>query len=469
MMIESGTALRDTRESIGLSQAKLAEITGIPQYILSAFELGKSELDTLQIRQLKSALNDKSLVTKAVKRKKRYQAHAYSPVIHDATRVTRQIQTPQNAEYVSYITSLHSQKAEKKYRALSLFSGCGGLSLGFSWAGFEIKGFLEIDQGLREIYAKNFPASKEIGADITDITDDQILDLKKKTGDIDIIIGGPPCQGFSLSGKRDVNDPRNTLFLHYLRFVDVYRPKIAVMENVRLLTSMKSHKGNFVKDDIKSEFKRRGYSVEMFDVNAKDYGVPQHRERVFFIAIREDTGIRPCFPEATHGDDNGRGLFSNTKPCLTFADACSDLPYLESGESSNDPFHEAVSHPQHVIDWLWDVREGYSAHENEDPKKRPPSGYNTTYKRQVWREPAATIQTTFGMISGCRNVHPIATRSLTVREAARLQSFPDDYKFSETLGTTRTGIGNAVPPLLAYVIASNLISKVLNLIKISSL
>src|SRR4051812_14910211 len=120
-------------------------------------------------------------------------------------------------------------------------------------------------------------------------------------------------------------------------------------------------------------------------------------------------------------------MFSQLPPFRTFGDAVSDLAYLESGERSEDPLHEAVRHPQHVIDWLWDVPQGKSAHDNEDAAKRPPSGYNTTYKRQVWDEPASTVQTTFGMISGCRNVHPIATRSLTVREAARIQSFPDSY------------------------------------------
>jgi len=220
---------------------------------------------------------------------------------------------------------------------------------------------------------------------------------------------------------------------------------------------MKSSEGHYVKDEIKREFEKRGYLVGLFDANAKDYGVPQHRERVFFIAVRRDLGASPSFPDPTHGQAGDGNLFSNFAPYRTFADACSDLTFLESGETANDPMHAAVAHPQHVIDWLWDVPEGQSAHDNDDPSKRPPSGYNTTYKRQVWAEPGATVQTTFGMISGCRNVHPIATRSLTVREAARLQSFPDSYKFTGSLGSIRTGIGNAVPPLLAYAIAKHII------------
>jgi DNA (cytosine-5)-methyltransferase 1 len=172
------------------------------------------------------------------------------------------------------------------------------------------------------------------------------------------------------------------------------------------------------------------------------------------VAVRNDINHEPSLPNTTYGDSVD--IFSEILPFRTFADACSDLVFLESGESSEDSLHNAVKHPAHVIDWLWDVPQGLSAHENKEPSKRPPSGYNTTYKRQVWSEPASTVQTTFGMISGCRNVHPIATRSLTIREAARIQSFPDSYKFIGTLGAIRTGVGNAVPPLLAYTVACHL-------------
>ena len=335
--------------------------------------------------------------------------------------------------------------------ALSLFSGCGGFSLGFSAGGFAVKGFVELEDDLRAIYRENFPTSKEIGGDITAVDDVTLATLPKQIGPIDAIIGGPPCQGFSLSGKRKVDDPRNILFKHYLRFVDVIRPKVAVLENVRLLTSMKSASGSLVKIDIAEEFARHGYCIECFEINAKNYGVPQHRERVLFVAVRSDLEVSPTLPDWTHGEEFD--LFSQIRPCRTFGDACSDLPYLESGERSDDPMHESVNHPEHVIKWLWDVPEGKSAHDNEDLAKRPPSGYNTTYKRQIWDEPASTVQTTFGMISGCRNVHPISTRSLTIREAARIQSFPDSYKFIGSLGAIRTGIGNAVPPLLAFQVA----------------
>jgi DNA (cytosine-5)-methyltransferase 1 len=295
----------------------------------------------------------------------------------------------------------------------------------------------------------------------------KLQEIADQIGEIDVIIGGPPCQGFSLSGKRDVNDPRNTLFRHYLRFVDKFRPKMALLENVRLLTSMKNENGGWVRDDILNEFEEHGYEIQLLKINAKGYGVPQHRERVLFVAVSKECDFRPSLPTVTFG--LGSDLFGGGAPHRTFADACSDLEYLESGEQSeSDGHHFAVKHPAHVIEWLWNVPQGASAHENEDVNLRPPSGYNTTYKRQIWNEPASTVQTTFGMISGCRNVHPIATRSLTIREAARIQSFPDSYKFVGTSGTIRTGIGNAVPPLLSYALGQH-VKKVLKSCKSNQL
>ncbi|TXH71579.1 MAG: DNA (cytosine-5-)-methyltransferase [Thiothrix sp.] len=453
----TGTTLRQHRQTLGLSQAKLAEIADIPQHMLSAFELEKADLPMHVLKAVSNALANSKKVTAVVTRAKRYRDHKYADVQKLPERVVKATRTNENAVYTQVlkdIYSAHSCTQERQLSALSLFSGCGGFSLGFSAAGFLVKGFLELEDDLRKIYKLNFPNSVEIGSDITEITQESLASVAKTLGRIDVIIGGPPCQGFSLSGKRDVSDPRNELFKHYLRFVDVFRPKFAALENVRLLTSMKNREGGLVKDDICNEFTKHGYRIEYFEVNAKDYGVPQHRERVLFVAVRDDLDFTPSLPNFTHGD--GGDMFSSLSPLRTFADACSDLPYIESGEKSNLPLHEAVKHPMHVIDWLWDVPQGFSAHDNKDPSKRPPSGYNTTYKRQVWNEPASTVQTTFGMISGCRNVHPIATRSLTIREAARLQSFPDEYLFSGSLGSVRTGIGNAVPPLLAYNIALHL-------------
>lgn len=447
----SGTEVRALRLRLKLSQARLAELADVPQHLLSAFELEKTELPAALTGRIARSLADADAVSRISARRKRYRKHEYQAVQHRADRVEKHKPTPGNREFLAQLGELESRRSRLPGdgpSAVALFSGCGGFSLGLTWAGFDIRGAIEIDKGLREIYTANFPGTPFIGTDITAVADATLTAFAEAEGPIDVLVGGPPCQGFSLAGKRDVSDPRNTLFRHYLRVLDAMRPRVAVMENVRLLLSMKSPDGGFIRDDISREFQRHGYTVRWFGINAKDYGVPQHRERVLFVATRNDLNGQPGIPSPSFGES--ADMFGQLRPYRTFADACSDLPFIESGESSDDPLHAAVSHPRHVIEWLWDVPEGASAHDNADERLRPPSGYNTTYKRQVWHEPGATVQTTFGMISGCRTVHPLATRSLTIREAARLQTFPDSFRFAGSLQTVRTGIGNAVPPLLAY-------------------
>ena len=429
----------------------------MPQRRLSAFELEKADLSSAHHRKLKLVLSNPLRHKDVIDRKKRYRRHSYSHSFDGSQRAEFACRSERNTEYLSALKELSSGR-KKTFVGVSLFSGCGGFSLGLSSAGCEIKGFVEIDDGLARIYSENFPRATRIASDIAEVRTGEIEELRRNIGAVDVLFGGPPCQGFSLSGKRDVGDRRNYLFQDFMRFVDVLKPKVAVIENVRLLTSMKSKDGGFVKDQIVRELYCRGYNGRLYSVDACTYGVPQHRERVFFLAVRGDLKVAPTFPVPDYG--TCATLFQ--RPPLTFADACSDLEYIESGQRTEDPLHAAVQHPDHVIAWLWDVPQGCSAHENRDPALRPPSGYNTTYKRQVWNEPGATVQTTFGMISGCRNVHPLATRALTAREAARLQSFPDSYKFSGAIGVVRRGIGNAVPPLLAMEIGNHVRTAILD-------
>lgn len=447
----SGSDLRDFRISNKLSQAKVAKESSIIQAKISAFELGKSELSETEREKILKTLEDKEKVNKisASKKSKGKKKDFVTTPEEIKARKDKYKKSIGNEQYLSVLHNLHNNhiNKEKKYKALSLFSGCGGLCLGFSAAGFDIVGTIEKDEDISKIHQENFKSSRKLANDITLLSHENILLFQEQLGQVDIVIGGPPCQGFSLSGKRDRFDVRNKLFENYIDVISIFKPKIALLENVQLLNSMKDENGYLIKDLIIERFRNLNYKVNYYEVNAKDYGVPQSRARVFFVAVREDLKIEPTFPKS----DDQR---------LSFADACSDLEYLESGETSkNDEFHAAVKHPPHVIEWLWNVPEGKSAHENKDENLRPPSGYNTTYKRQVWNEEGSTVQTTFGMISGCRNVHPIATRSLTIREASRLQSFPDEFIFLGKTGTIRTAIGNAVPPLLAYKIADYFIKE----------
>jgi DNA (cytosine-5)-methyltransferase 1 len=346
-----------------------------------------------------------------------------------------------------------------KPKGIALFAGCGGCSLGFKNAGYDVVGFAESAESARKIYSTNFPESELLGSDVSKISNEMVENWKNKFGEIDVLFGGPPCQGFSLAGKRDIEDPRNILFLHFARIASRLKPKVVMLENVRVLTSMKAPDGSLVKDNIVAAFKEAGYSTEYRELNAQNFGVPQFRERVFFIGIRKDLKSEVIFPEVTHLDKiEINSLFNeNLKPLKTFRDVCGDLESLESGEKSKtDPWHFAVVHPQHVIEQLKNVKEGESAHNNPDPKLRPKSGYNTTYKRIKWDEPCSAIGTTFAMISGSRNVHPNNTRSLTIREALRVQTFPDNFKLLGNLGQIRTAIGNAVPPLFAEVIAKHI-------------
>lgn len=456
----TGIDIREKRNDIGLSQSKLADITGIEQARISAYELGKLNLTNTEIIKISKQLEiiDEHTVLKLKKKRFQNSQHLESIILQIPRRGYKK--TNRNIEYLKTLNGLENQfqnPPKTGLRAISFFAGCGGLCYGVKAAGFEIVATNELVEEYKNIYRQNFPTANFLPNDIKDISEKDIIEILEKHKTIDLMVGGPPCQGFSLAGKRDVNDKRNTLFEYYLKIAKQIQPKVILIENVRLLTSMKDPNGSLVSKRILDTFEKIGYVSTFYNVNAKDFGVPQHRERVIFIAVRKDLQKNPSIPEIKFG--NSVNLFNSFDPYFTFGDAVSDLEFLESGEKSKtDKYHWAVKHPEHVIRWLVDVPEGKSAHDNENPELRPPSGYNTTYKRQVWNEPAGTVATTYGMISGCRNVHPIATRSLTTREALRLQSFPDSFKLIGNDGTIRTVIGNAVPPLLGYEIAKHLLA-----------
>lgn len=453
----NGKKLKKLRVDLGLSQSKLSDLSGIVQAKISSFELGNSELPEKEITNLISIISSLDINKVNKLKKKRYRTVNDDTSVMSSRLRKKYSITGRNAEYLASLKSLENQFFDtdaktKRPKAISFFAGCGGLCYGMKAAGFDIVATNELVEEYKEIYRENFPSASFLPNDIRSISD---KDLSPYIG-VDLMIGGPPCQGFSLAGKRDVNDERNTLFQNYLNIADIVKPKVIVMENVRLLTSMKDSDGSLVRDRILKTFKQHGYISQFYELNAKDFGVPQHRERVFFIGVRADLNKQPAPPEPICSSNED--LFSTGGRHFTFGDGVSDLEFLESSEQSeNDPLHKAVKHPEHVLRWLVDVPQGKSAHDNIDKDLRPPSGYNTTYKRQVWDEPAGTVATTYSMISGCRNVHPIATRSLTTREALRLQSFPDSFKLKGKLGDIRTTIGNAVPPKLAFALGEHII------------
>lgn len=169
---------------------------------------------------------------------------------------------------------------------IDLFAGCGGLSLGFEMAGFNIPVAIEKDEWASETYKNNHKNTKVITRDITEVLNLSSI-LPDPTMKIDGIIGGPPCQGFSLSGNRDKNDPRNSLFMEFVRFVKHFSPDFFVMENVTGILSMKTKNGESVKELILNEFSVAGYNVEIYTLNAAEFGVPQSRIRVFFIGLKK--------------------------------------------------------------------------------------------------------------------------------------------------------------------------------------
>ncbi|GGC62395.1 DNA (cytosine-5-)-methyltransferase [Hoyosella rhizosphaerae] len=433
-----GSELRQRRKNIGISQYQFAQRVGITSATLSAWELNKKSPSPAVHTAVSTALRE-------------LEAHKVAGAFHPNKRRTNGKAGKKPPPHVGGSHRVVPNLEQTGPTVLAAFSGCGGMAEGFRAAGCSIQAYVDSNSDARDTFARNFPGARSIGTDITTIQPAEVEDQLRGTGlggtHIDILAGGPPCQGFSLAGKRNHDDPRNQLFNHLLSLADVVQPRVIVMENVRLLLSMKDPNGTYVIDRIIDSMTQRGYTATVNPVNAQDYGVPQHRERIFIIATR----VNPIhFPPASHG--------SNLMPHRTFRDATADLPPLEAGQACpNDPLHWAVDHPEHVLSWLRDVPEGKSAHDNADPALRPPSGYNTTYKRLRWDEPASTIGTTFGMISASRNVHPQYTRSLTIREAMRLQTIPDDYQFAGTWGAIRTMIGNAVPPQLALTLARHVI------------
>lgn len=437
----NGPDFKKRRVALGVSQFKLAKASQVTSQALSNWERGEGSLSQSELFRVKASLEELAAQLQSgagVKKKFRPRSKPRKPPPPPPLEVPAR--------------SL-PQLRGRAPKVIAAFAGCGGMSEGFLQAGFRLAGHIEINPHARRTYELNHPDSLCLGGDINSVDFSEVAE-KFPEGSIDGVIGGPPCQGFSLAGKREETDPRNRLFEKLIELAEAVKPKFVVMENVTLLTSMKNVDGGLVIDDVLKKFRANGFEPFIHLVNASEYGVAQSRKRIFIVAVSqaEKRNWDYAFPQPTHGS-NKLGL----PPVKSFFEVAGDLERLESGErSSSDPMHWAVDHPAHVIEMLRDVPPGGSAHENPNPSKRPTSGYNTTYKRIRWDEPCSTISTNFSMISGSRNVHPEQTRSLTIREAARVQGFPDDFVFAGPWGEIRTMIGNAVPPPLAKAVAESI-------------
>lgn len=319
---------------------------------------------------------------------------------------------------------------------IDLFSGAGGLSLGFDRAGFRQLLSVEIEPYYCETYHANFPNHRLLQRDLATLSNDELLE-KLDNQKVDVVIGGPPCQGFSIAGKIGrvfADDPRNHLFKEFVRIVKATQPRFFVMENVaRLFT----HNSSKTRAEITAHFEQIGYKVKCKVLNAADFGVPQLRSRVVFIG-RNDHG-KIVFPEPNH---------SKYK---TVGETIGHFPKLNAGENSLIINHEAMNHSKQMLEKMSFVRNG--GNRNDIPETlRPVSGDVRKYIRYDSEKPSVCIT------GDMRKVfHYEQNRALTVRELAALQSFPDDFVFLGPKIAQQQQVGNAVPPLLAQAIAQSIL------------
>lgn len=339
---------------------------------------------------------------------------------------------------------------------IDLFAGVGGLSLGFEKEGFNVVLANEFDKSIAAAYTYNHRKTTMIVGDITS------LDLKATfsayRGKIDVVMGGPPCQGFSQKGQRkSINDERNFLFKYYVKVVEIVRPKYFVMENVPTLLT--AERGYF-KKEIEALFGELGYNLMSDVFNASDYGVPQNRRRAVIIGKLNGLPVHPPKKQIKK---------------VTVWEAIEDLAFLSSGEGREEQEYFMIpsSNYAKLLRGTNQVLHNHVATRHSDIALQrltmiPPehgkemlpiehhtkSIYSGTWERMIKNEQSVTITTRFDTPSSGKFTHPFLNRAITVREAARIQSFPDDFVFIGTKTSQMKQVGNAVPPLLAQAIAS---------------
>lgn len=364
----------------------------------------------------------------------------------------------------------------KRIKVIDVFCGVGGLIYGFSKnKKFEVIAANEILPNTAKAYSLNHPGAKVYIEDIKNFNFKKVSsDLNVRSGEIDIIVGGPPCQAYSTVGKRLVDDPRGKLFREYYRILKEFNPKMFLFENVKGLLSMK--KGELFAE-ITSLFQTLGYKVSFKLLNAADYGAPQIRERVIIIGSKLKNDFN--YPAPTHcSPEKEQELFHRSlKPYITLEEAISDLPFIRSGEESieytSDPKNEfqrimRVNAPEKLMDHnaphnnenlvkIMELLPDGGTPEDLPEELRPSSGFKNTYCRLWWNRPSTTITRNLSTPSSSRCIHPRAPRPLTTREGARIQCFPDSYQFFGSRGDKNLQIGNAVPTVLSDALATSIL------------
>jgi len=335
------------------------------------------------------------------------------------------------------------RRKNRKITFVDLFSGAGGLLRGFLDAGYKSVFSLEMWAPAVKTHKKNYGKIPLIAEDIRNVPDGNV---RAYCGKVDVVVGGPPCQGFSTIGKRLVKDPRNELVFEFIRFVRLMQPKVFLMENVRGLLSSD---GGKTKRAIEEEYNEIGYNTISSVLCAADYGVPQNRNRIFFMGIRKDLGILPSFPE--------KNCTKETR--ATVGDAINDL----MGKENNFPNHVPMKHNPIVEKRIACIKEGEGVPQSglptdvsygsrSDYAQNRIKNFSHVYRRLSRFRPATT------MVPGHNAfpLHPVANRSLTVREAARIQTFPDDVIFEGSRQEQCIQVGNAVPVRLANILAKHI-------------
>lgn len=355
----------------------------------------------------------------------------------------------------------------KQYNVIDLFCGCGGFSKGFEQAGFNVRFGIDLWNDAIITYKKNFPNAVVLNEDIQKITGKQILDMCGMSADeVDVIIGGPPCQGFSVSGKRMIDDERNKLYKSFVELVSEIKPKMFVMENVPGLVRLFNGQ---VGEQVVEDFTNIGYTVKRKILSADNYGVPQQRKRVFFVGVNNTAFPNPdCYVYPT--ETTGIGDLS---PAITCKEAISDLDFVPDDEVLGENIPYQIS-PQN--DYQRKMRAGSSSILNHsitlhtaktkeiiamvpdggNYKDLPENLWSTRKVHIAWtrmnsQRPCFTIDTGHN-----HHFHYRANRVPTVRESARIQSFPDSFEFIGIKTSQLKQVGNAVPPLLAEAVAESI-------------